>query len=168
MNYYGPNRFPKFSQGDNSANQNQNPYMGQNTYNYGQVQNPYLPPQPTRSQNQNFTSRESILQGLQGRILSRPDEAVAPGEVSMNGFPSIFPIADGSQIIVKYWDDKGNLQQLSYIPVPEDEPLSSAAPPTDDRWTQVMDRLDKIEKLVKKNAYRKPYSKKEGNDNAEQ
>lgn len=156
------NRFANFSQGENSGKQN--PYFGQNMYNYGQVQNPYVPPVPPQ---QNNTISRSNLAGLRGRVVGTPEE-IAPSEIPTDGNPSIFPLADGSSIIVKWWGQDALPQTSVYLPVPSPtSPAPDVVNPTDDIWTKVMDRLDKIEKLVKKNAYRKPYSKKEGNDNAE-
>lgn len=84
---------------------------------------------------------------LQGRIVSSAEE-ILPGEVPMNGTTSIFPLADGSGIITKTWGKDGLIKQMLYVPPFEEQKVENEK---EDSTSIILERLDKIEKLIAKN-----------------
>lgn len=98
---------------------------------------------------------------LNGRVIQNVND-ILPNEVPMDGSVSVFPLSDWSAIITKSWDVNGNLKPMIYIPY--QEPTSTTTQvspqPEDNKLDILIERIDKLEKLIKKNNYKKPYSNK--------
>lgn len=132
-----------FSQGENFGNQNYRPQ----------------PAQPPR--------RPSYICG---RVV-RSENDIMPSEVPMDGKTCVFPLVDGSAIICKTWTPDFQLAEQVYIPLQQAQPSPileevKTAPGyyDEDTVNLILQRLDKIEKLVKRNVYsNKP--KKDGAGN---
>ena len=126
---------------------------------YGQVQQP----QPTSTPQQTYIPQrqQNPIQGIQGRIVNDIAE-IQPNEVPMDGTVGIFPQSDYSTIYAKAWNKDGTITTTRYIPEPQLE--SQQAVSDHDFSTMVMERLDRIEKMLKG----KPRYSKPRRDNVEQ
>ena len=92
---------------------------------------------------------------IPGRLISALEEVV-PNEVPMDGSVGVFPMKDFSTIYLKAWNSDGTIKTLTYVPKTEEQiPVI-----TND---QIMDRLEKIEKLLD-NRNRQLNQKKELSD----
>lgn len=110
---------------------------------FPQNQQPQSPPQP---QQRNV---------LSGRIVNSAGE-IMPNEVPMDGNVGIFPQADGACIYVKAWNPNGTISTLKFVQEPTE--TAEKLPIGDDGYSVLIERLDKIEKMLSK-PYRnkKPY-----------
>lgn len=79
---------------------------------------------------------------LPGRVINHPDE-IMPKEVPMDGSVSVFPLKDLSAIIVKGWNNQGQLVPVTYIPKPPEPQAPSQFE------SAIFDRLTALEELVK-------------------
>lgn len=99
---------------------------------------------------------------LNGRIIQHPND-ILPSEVPMDGSISVFPLSDWSAIVTKSWDRDGNLNPVVYIPyqAPSSNTTQPASSPQqEDKLDILIEQVGKLEKLIKKNNYKKPYSNK--------
>lgn len=117
--------------------------------------------QPMMNQNQQFQQQNTQQQApsLLPRIVDKPED-IAPNEVPQDGRIYLFPLQDYSQIIAKVWDSNAMLHTYVFVQERREEPKTDA-----DTMKEVMQRLDNIEKLVKKSAYRRPNKNKGGSQN---
>lgn len=81
--------------------------------------------------------------GLSGKTVNSPQE-ILPQDVPMNGFTSYFPKADGSEIYAKCWNSNGTIDTRTYIL----KPLEESAPTEPDIMSQILSRLEAIERKV--------------------
>lgn len=95
----------------------------------------------------------------------QPGEKIMANEVPGDGTISVFPIADAtrSKILVKAVNESGTIDTVTYVRV-EEGSEETTAPTTNDILPSILERLENIEKMVKKNSYhyRKKPTKKEG------
>ena len=92
---------------------------------------------------------------IPGRLIGALEEVV-PNEVPMDGSVGLFPMRDFSAIYMKAWNSDGTIKTITYVPKTEEQiPVI-----TND---QIMDRLDRIEKLLD-NRNRQLNQKKELSD----
>lgn len=98
---------------------------------------------------------------LPGREV-QPGEKIMANEVPGDGTISIFPLSDRSKILVKAINENGTIDTTTYVRVTDDSETVSTQ--TNDILPSILERLENIEKMVKKNSYhyRKKPSKKEG------
>lgn len=142
-----------------------NPYRNQMTaYQYPAVtNNPYATVQPAYIQPYNNQQTQIMPSGLRGRTVNTPDE-ITPQEVPMDGGYSFFPLSDGSAVYMKAWGQDGKINTFKYIPEATELPVES----TPDTTTQIMERLDRIEGMLKNhNNHRnnqKPNTKEDSNE----
>lgn len=126
---------------------------------------PVVTPQATLPANAAYTQQQqpkpqaNQLKPLSGRIVSS-DTEITPNEVVMDGSVSFFPQADYSCIFAKQWGQDGTIQTVRYIP---DVPKPDDIPETEKEDISasigaILNRLDNIEGLIKKN--NKPYYNK--------
>lgn len=108
------------------------------------------PPQPPRV-------RAPIYPPINGRPITSEEEIV-PAAIPMDGSVTYFPKVDFSEIIAKYWDRNGTLQEIRFVPVLSENQNGSQSGVSLD---MVMAKLTEIEtKLNSKPHYpKKPYNK---------
>lgn len=92
----------------------------------------------------------------------QPGEKIMANEVSGDGTISVFPLSDRSKILVKAVNENGTIDTTTYVRVTDDS--KAVTTPTNDILPSILERLENIEKMVKKNSYhyRKKPTKKEG------
>lgn len=133
--------------------------IANNQFNQSQIQPP-PPPQVPQQQMQSIPQRSYIS----GRVIN-PGEKIMANEVPGDGSVSIFPLSDRSKILVKEVNENGIIDTTTYIRASED---SKQMPESNDILPTILERLDNIEKMVKKNSsyyHRKKPAKKEGDVN---
>ena len=134
------------------SNAPQNYYAPQTMY-------PNMMQQPSLPMNAVYNSQAKpaipqIAKPLSGRIVNS-DSEITPNEVVMDGSISLFPQSDYSCIFAKQWGPDGTIQTVRYIPeVVEPETVAEAT--SGINLSNIMDRLDEIETLLKKQ--NKPYN----------
>lgn len=117
---------------------------------YGQTYPPYYTPSlPTQVQ-----SSPPKQNSIPGRLVNNLSE-VAPNEVPMDGSVSIFPTNDYSRIYIKAWQSDGTIKTVAYAPI-----VSDGTQEPEDPTSAILERLDRIEKMVSRNSYKKPYYNK--------
>nr|DAE20916.1 MAG TPA: hypothetical protein [Siphoviridae sp. ctgBD49] len=122
--------------------QNGMPYQGM--YPYYQSTQPTV--QPMQQMPQMMT--QNVPQqpvGVPGRIVHNPAE-IRPNEVPMDGRKSYFPTDDEQYIFAKQWNSDGTIRTVKYEKC-KDEPVVTQET-TPDANSMILDRLDKIEKLL--------------------
>ena len=108
----------------------------------------YPPQQTTLNSQPAFQQSQGYSQpGISGRFVANEAE-IMPSEVPMNGQPSIFPLHDGSAIIVKSWTSNGTIVTGRYI-LETPKPQSAGV---DERLAAIEGRLDALESY-KRNRY---------------
>lgn len=118
------------------SNWNQ-PTMTQNPYSYGTQQLPMnVQPQMNRPP-------------LYGRVVLNPEE-ITVQDVPTDGSAAFFPAADYSCIYARQWGNDGLIRPVKYVPEKTEEPSPVQ---NTDVLSVIMERLDSIEKILK----RKPY-----------
>lgn len=128
-------------------------------YQYGQPQQMQQQPMMNQNQQQFQQNNQQQAPSLLPRIVDKPED-IAPNEVPQDGQIYLFPLKDYSQIVAKVWDSNAMLHTYIFVQEKREEPRTDA-----DTMKEVMQRLDNIEKLVKKSAYRRPNKNKGGSDN---
>lgn len=120
----------------------QTPQMGNyqavaspNNWNWGNPQTVSQPPQQ---------SRQVIMQGLPGKIISSPQE-IAADDVPMNGTAAVFPMRDDSCIIVKAWTANGVIDTDVYVRQTKEETIDQN---TSSNSAQIMEKLTALEATV--------------------
>ena len=120
--------------------------------NYMNPSNNYIP----QYQNQN-PSQQPALPALSGRTISTLQD-IRPNEIAMDGSVSYFPASDGSCIYAKSWSSDGTIQTVKFVPEkPTEQPQTNqtqvvqAAEQTQPDLQQVMEKLDSIARLIKRN-----------------
>lgn len=91
---------------------------------------------------------------LSGRIINDPAE-IMPSEIPMDGTPSVFVTKDYTKIFVKVWSADGTIKTVAFVPMetspaPVNQNLSSDS----DMTKVIMERFDKLEKMINRNNYR--------------
>lgn len=142
-----------------------------NNNGYFQSQTLTPPPSPPTLPYQEPVQNTS---GIQGRFIQKAEDIV-PGEILMNGETSIFPLIDGSGILTKTWSNDGIIRTGLYVPYvpPTQEEETEEKKTSEDLMAVILERLDKIEKMIVKNNNnnykynnnKKSYKPKEGVNN---
>lgn len=83
---------------------------------------------------------------LPGRVISNPQE-IKPNEILMDGSVCIFPMTDYSCIFAKAWGSDGSIHTVKFIP---EQPVNPVEPQSNPEFSQIMARLDNIEKIISK------------------
>lgn len=107
----------------------------------------YQPAQPTVQPIQQ-TMPQNVPQqpiGVPGRIVHNPAE-IRPNEVPMDGRKSYFPTDDEQYIFAKQWNSDGTIRTVKYEKCKDEPVVTQEAMP--DANSMILDRLDKIEKLL--------------------
>lgn len=126
-----------------------NPYsygQGQaipNYLNFGQQMPSQQPPISVPIQQMQQPQRPPALPG---RPVGSEGE-IKPNEVPMDGSISLFPLSDYSAIFAKQWKADGLIHSVKFVPVQVE-----AAPQEKSFNETVLERLDKIEKMLTPNA----------------
>lgn len=129
---------------------NQAQMQPQNYQQAGPVQGQYTqPPAPPRV-------RAPIYPPINGRPITSEDEIV-PGAIPMDGSVTYFPKVDFSEIIAKYWDKTGTLQEIRFIPAPS---INQNGSQNGVSLDMVMAKLTEIENKINQKPY---YPKKNHN-----
>lgn len=81
---------------------------------------PSMVNQPVNSQPSVSQQQAPAMTGIRGKIIKTPDE-ITPQDVPMDGSSAIFPIIDGSAIILKGWDANGSIKTIRYVPEKTEE-----------------------------------------------
>lgn len=108
--------------------------------------------------------QQQMYQSPSDRVVNSKDE-ITPGEVPMDGKIHLFPLSDYSMIIAKVWDNNGLLRTFNFIPEQPAKPEESNNS-SDPGYSAIMNRLDNIEKIIKKNGYRMYYKDKKNKEEA--
>lgn len=99
---------------------------------------------------------------LSGKVVNSLEE-ITVQDVPQDGTASFFPTADYSCIFAKQWGNNGLINTVKYVP----ERVEESAP-SPDLTAVILQRLDNIEKMLKKNGrntkYNKPVKKEEENN----
>lgn len=122
--------------------QNGMPYQGM--YPYYQSTQPTV--QPMQQMPQMMT--QNVPQqpvGVPGRIVHNPAE-IRPNEVPMDGRKSYFPTDDEQYIFAKQWNSDGTIRTVKYEKCKDEPAVTQETMP--DTNSMILDRLDKIEKLL--------------------
>lgn len=141
--FYGANQQAPMMNWYNQQNTNANNYQNQ------QMMQPQF--------QSNFA--RPMLSSIPGKVVTRPEE-ITPSDVPMDGSMSLFPLADGSSIIGRTWNNDGTIRTIKYV-IQNDIPVAEESKP-DANIAEILNRLDTIEKLLN----RKPEyeSKRKGGD----
>lgn len=115
------------------------PYQGMYQF-YQPTQTTVQPIQQTIPQN---VPQQPI--GVPGRIVHNPAE-IRPNEVPMDGRKSYFPTDDEQYIFAKQWNSDGTIRTVKYEKCKDEPVVTQEAMP--DANSMILDRLDKIEKLL--------------------
>lgn len=86
-----------------------------------------------------------VSSGFSGKIINNFNE-IMPEEVPSNGAPAIFPLSDGSGILVKALDGNYKVQNQFYVKQEITAEACSEDQPTETQM--ILQRLDKIESLL--------------------
>lgn len=92
-------------------------------------------------------------------MLVENEEAIVANDVPMDGSIALFMTSDYSKIYVRRWNGKGYIDNFVFIEdIPQQQEQTQSDP-----FAPVMERLDKIENMLKRNNNRpyKPYKKQE-------
>lgn len=98
---------------------------------------------------------------LAGRVISNIQD-VKPNEITMDGSVCIFPMNDLSCIFTKAWGSDGSIHTVRFVP---EQPVNTMSPQTDSEFSQIMNRLDNIEKIISKKYNN--YQNKQSNQNVQ-
>lgn len=93
---------------------------------------------------------------IPGKMIASLND-ITPQEVPMDGSAALFPANDLSCIYLKAWGSDGLIKTFKFVPEPDNSAQKS---PEGNFQETILERLDSIEELVKKNSYRKPYYKR--------
>lgn len=95
----------------------QQPIYTQNTASGWGSQTPMPNPMQQQAFPSNTTSPQQAI--LPGRIVGSESD-IRPNEVPSNGDPSVFPLGDFSEILVKSVNTDGMISTVTYRPVPQE------------------------------------------------
>lgn len=112
-----------------------NPWLGHAMNNAGMGQN------GPQNQNQQQSTRQKQA-SLIGRVVNSPND-ITPDDIPTNGMPAIFPMADGSGIMVKALGNDFKVQDAIYVlqqPAPVEQKPSE--------FEMLMQRLTQIESAI--------------------
>lgn len=85
-----------------------------------------------------------------GRMVSSLEE-ITVQDVPTDGSASFFPKSDYSCIYAKQWGSNGLIQTVKYVP----EKVEETNPPVEEgRTSEILQRLENIEKMLKRNGNR--------------
>lgn len=121
----------------------------------------YNPPVQTMQQP---VYRPSNVMGVQqaafsmipGRVINNVED-IRPNEVPNDGSVAVFPQNDGSCVYLKYFTGDGRINTIKFVAESSpDIPIGDGVN-TNDGFAAINQRLDKIEKLISKRLYKKPY-----------
>lgn len=115
--------------------------------------NPQTSSMPQLGQPQKSTQLPSIP----ANIITMPEDIKA-NHVPMDGSISLFLMNDLSYILAKQWNGDGTIAQVKYVR--EQVPTSNVDQTTDVYLGAIMERLDKIEGMIKKNRHYNPRPKR--------
>lgn len=102
------------------------------------------------------TMTTSQLPSVPGKIITSPDDIMAK-DVPMDGTVSLFLMNDLSCVLAKQWNNRGTIDEVRFVREQTPEPVSQTQ---SDILPVILERLDKIETMIKKNShYKKPYNK---------
>lgn len=79
---------------------------------------PWTPPltnQPVNSQPSMNQQQAPAMTGIRGKVVNTADE-ITPQDVPMDGSSAIFPISDGSAIVLMKWEANGSIKPIRYVP----------------------------------------------------
>lgn len=140
-----------------------NPWLGHAMNNAGMG--------PNGPQNQNQQRTQPKQSSLIGRVVNSPND-ITPDDIPTNGMPAIFPMTDGSGIMVKALGNDFKVQDAIYV-------LQTPAPAEQEQkpneFEVLMQRLNQIETMIAAMAQnsvqlsksgKKKEENKDGNDTA--
>lgn len=144
QNNYGSGN-PMMYQNPTSPNIDRGNFQNSSLNNYNT--NYGAPPKPTHE----------VKQGLPGKVIMSPEE-ITVGDVPNDGSIGVFVMRDFSSIILKQWNNRGTIDTVVYIPLQvQNSNGGESGGKIDVDFSPIYERLDRIEKAVKKNGYKKPY-----------
>ena len=88
-----------------------------------------------------------------GRMINDPAE-IMPSEIPMDGTPSIFLAKDYSKVFVKAWSADGTIKTVVFVPLEASQMEGSSISENSDVTKAIMERFDKLEKMIGRNKYR--------------
>ena len=117
------------------------------------------PPPSTQGSMPNFqnnvsfpTTRQSVIPGS---FIQSIDQ-ITVGDVPNDGSVGTFVMADYSAVILRKWNNKGSIDEEIYVPMKREQQTQDAGNGITVDFTPLYERLDKLEKEIKRNNYRKP------------
>lgn len=128
-------------------------YLQQNQQGYPQYYNPLAQVQnrPIDYQQNmpNNYQQNQIVQGINGKIISEINQITA-NDVPMDGSVAFFPKQDLSEVYAKSWNADGTIRTVTYKPVLDGEPKTSAEPEklkcdlSEESAQNIMNKFDEI------------------------
>lgn len=133
---------------------------------------PWIPPlanQPISTAPINVNQQQAQPQtmiGIRGKIVNTADE-ITPQDVPMDGSSAIFPIADGSAIVLMKWEANGSIKPIRYVPEKIEETPKVPALTIEELASLLNTRFDELEKTLMpatddKNVEKEPKTPKGG------
>lgn len=128
-------------------------YLQQNQQGYPQYYNPLAQVQnrPIDYQQNmpNNYQQNQIVQGINGKMISEINQITA-NDVPMDGSVAFFPKQDLSEVYAKSWNADGTIRTVTYKPVLDGEPKTSAEPEklkcdlSEESAQNIMNKFDEI------------------------
>lgn len=124
---------------------------------YPYYQNPPQMQQPVQ-QPQSQPQQQAQAKIIQCRAVNS-DSEIVPNEIPMDGSVCLFPKNDWSCIYAKTWSSDGTIKTFLFECQKPDN--QSEEPKVNKEYTAILERLDRIEKSIKKNKFYPSQSRKE-------
>lgn len=134
-------------------------------YGYKLVPDPALNNINNSSLLTNTQSGMNRMGGIPGRIVTSIEE-IRPNEVPSDGTVSLFLKNDYTAIYAKAVNAQGTIDTVEYIPKPQEKQANSPETTTSVDFSEITERLDKIEKMIAKQ--KRPYYNKNHKTNKEE
>lgn len=115
--------------------------------------------------NQNQQNMSYSRPPIPGKII-RSEEEITVQDVPTDGSAGVFPLADYSAIIVKYWTKEGYIKPVKFVPETPNVLDNKTGEAQSVDLTPLMERMDKLEQMIKKmtRPYKPPYKPKQKED----
>ncbi len=133
---------------------------------FGQPQQQSYGSEQSAQNNQILISTPKVPEEQQPTYISgryvQDVKSIRPNEVRPDGNPTVFPLVDRSAIITKELNEMGTIDTYVYVR----QEVAQNNQNGQDPIQMIMDRLDNIEKEIKKTRYYKGNKNKGGNQDA--
>lgn len=103
---------------------------------------------------------------IYGRVVTSEEE-ITIRDVPNDGSAGFYPMADGSAVYMKQWNNNGTISMIRYIPDPAQFGEQKSQEPNEDFMASIDKRFDKLEAMIRKNGYYKRSNPNPKNQNEE-